>query len=327
MKNLPLGIRLVSCLFLENSTRVFCYWTWDKWRSIPITPHSHVICDLQSFSPLKEKGKRENPLQDIDRENYFLSLLKTVPVGILQLVLHLCVISLESLYKSRMRHFLCHSELVTLCSLEEQTPPSSPHRWALQNSASPLWSCAPGWRQVMLSQPRAARTGDSRAGFILKQRVQLRQHPIPHPNAVAKQQNQWQVLLFQTTPPSHSVLVPPANHLIWVRCGSCSWGAALPLPWRMREWIAAESNLWSAYFLLHPLSWLCGGCSGVLRFPLKTFCLGVSNNFIAHKLFFRVGYQRCCHCLGCAGLPSPEVSLSVTLGWDSWWCFGSLYQQ
>lgn len=83
----------------------------------PITPHSHVIWDLQSFPSLKEKGKRENPLQDTDRQKDFLFLLKMVPVGILWLVLHLRVISLEPLYESMMRHF--QSEPVALCSLEE----------------------------------------------------------------------------------------------------------------------------------------------------------------------------------------------------------------
>lgn len=60
------------------------------------------------------EGKRENPPQDIDRENDFLFLLKMVPMGILWLVLHLRVISLEPLYESMMRHFLFHSEPVTV---------------------------------------------------------------------------------------------------------------------------------------------------------------------------------------------------------------------
>lgn len=149
-----------------------------------------------------------------------------VPVGILWLVLHLCVISLEPLYRSMMRLFLYHSEPVTLCSLKEQTHPSSPQGWALQNSATPLWSCAPGCRQVMLWQPRAAR---------LKQRAQAGQHHIPW----AARGMAADAVPNHSQPPPSLFLSPPANPTF----GSGVDPAPEGLLCRMREWAAAESNL------------------------------------------------------------------------------------
>lgn len=181
----------------------------------PITPHSHVIWDLQSFPSLKEEGKRENPLQDIDRQKDFLFLLKMVPVGILWLVLHLCVISLEPLYESMMRHFLFQSEPVALCSLEEQTRPSSPHL-AEVNLAE---FCHPTVELCSWVEAGHALTAQGRVlGSWLKQRVQVGQHHAPIPVLWPSSQTSCSCCCSKPLTGTH----PPANHLIWVRCGSCS---------------------------------------------------------------------------------------------------------